>query len=193
MSDSIGVFGGTFDPIHLGHLIAAESARDGLGLTQVRFVPAGKPPHRDRGAVASDADRLAMARLAIEDRPGFHVDDREFHPGASPFTIDTLRSIAGENPNAEVLLIAGQDWSHGFHTWYKSQELLDAFQVIILLRPDHNGNVVTPEKPGFKYIENPTIGISSTDIRQRVKEGRSIHYLVPKQVEDYIKTNNLYL
>lgn len=192
MSNVIGVFGGTFDPIHLGHLIAAESAREALGLREVRLIPAGRPPHRDSGAVASDTDRLAMTRLAVENRPGLIVDDREFQPGVSPFTFDTLESVAAENPDSKVMLITGQDWVNRLDTWHRSHELLATFGIIVLLRPDRNGNVVTIDDSMYKCVDNPVIGISSTDIRQRVCEGRSIRFLVPQAVESYILERKLY-
>lgn len=188
----IGVFGGTFDPVHLGHLIAVEAARDVLGLDEVRLIPAGRPPHRDVSGISPDADRLMMACLAIEGYAGLTVDDREMQNGSSPYTIDTLLSIADENPLADITLLIGRDWVESFGTWVRSEEILNKFQVAVLCRPMENGPQSTYSHPSFRYLNTPPIGISSTDIRRRVRDGRSIRFLVPKPVEDYIYKKGLY-
>lgn len=188
----IGVFGGTFDPIHLGHLIAAEAARDVLGLDEVRLVPAGRPPHRDFTGISPDTDRLMMARLAVEGCSGLSVDDREIQEDRSPYTIDTLESIAGENPAADIFLLIGRDWVESFRTWIRSDEILGRFQVAVLCRPTENGSQATCSQQSFRYLNTPLIGISSTEIRQRVRDGRSIRFLVPQRVEEYIVDKGLY-
>ncbi len=195
MKRTLGVFGGTFDPIHVGHLIAAEAARDALNLDRVRFLPSGRPPHKSARTVASDTHRLAMVRLALENRPGFEVDDRELQAGVSPYTFDTLQAIAREVPDSEITLLMGMDWVDHFHTWYRAQELLDEFTVAVLSRPRLEGgdSSSAPKKEDlFRHVETPLVALSSTDIRRRIAESGSVGFMVPQAVEDYILTEGLY-
>ncbi len=194
MRKIIGVLGGTFDPVHFGHLIAADSAREALGLTQLRFTLAGQPPHRPIGPASSSEDRLAMLRLATHDLEWAIVDDRETRTDASPYTIDTLAGIAAENPGADIVLIIGYDWVERFQSWHKAKEIIDNYRVAVVCRPSEAAENSEPrhEEPAFSYLESLSIGISSTEIRTRIKAGRSIRFLVPPAVEDYIYENGLY-
>lgn len=195
MKRTLGVFGGTFDPIHVGHLIAAEAARDALKLDRVRFVPSGRPPHKGSRTVATDAQRLAMVRLALEARPGFEVDDRELRSGVSPYTFDTLQAIANDVPDTDVMLMMGMDWVGHFHTWYRADELLNQFAVAVLSRPcnDAGGSSHPPRKEdNFRYVQTPLVALSSTDIRRRLMEGGSVGFMVPPAVEEYILSEGLY-
>ncbi len=200
----VGVFGGTFDPPHLGHLAAAEWARDQLELDRVVFVPAGTPPHK-RGQSRSDAAaRLAMTRLAVRAQAGFTVSDLEIRRRGPSFTIDTLRAFAARDARARWFLILGEDNLVEFDSWREPEAILERATVVVALRPrpvsngrpEHHrvhGMVRGMSRKGAVVtLDNPGIDLSSSAIRERVRGGRSIRYLVPAAVERYIARTRLY-
>ena len=193
MNLRLGIFGGTFDPIHLGHLIVAELTRGLLGLDRVIFVPARMSPHK-RGADASPGHRFRMTGIAVEDNPHFEVSDVEIRREGPSYTVDTLRSLRGTNPpEAEHYLLLGADSARDLESWREPEELLSSSKVVILGRPGTESR----ELPGTvasraAVLSTPLIGISSSEIRRRVRAGETIRYLVTEPVESYIRSQGLY-
>lgn len=203
-----GVFGGTFDPIHLGHLATVREVRRTLALDAVRFIPAATPPHRD-SPHASAADRLAMVELAVVEYPGFTVDDRELKRAAPSFTYDTLCSLRAEFPGRILCLIMGRDALLGLPTWHRWEEILQLAHIAVMDRPGWRGGAPRPEwwrragtadrddllrSPGGKIISVAVtpVDISATDIREGIREGRDMSALLPPAVWDYISRKRLY-
>lgn len=210
----LGLFGGTFDPIHLGHLRLAETAREALGLERVRLIPAGQPPHRATPG-ASGADRLAMARLATADNPAFEVDAAEVTAAQASFTILTLERLRAElGPERPLVLLLGVDAFLGLPTWRRWTELLDFAHLAVANRPGYSldaaqmpaalADLVARRKaspaalgaaPAGAIVpfEMTPLAISATDIRARAAAGLSLRYLLPPPVVDYISRHQLYL
>jgi len=193
----IGLLGGTFDPIHLGHLRAAENAREALRLEQVAFVPAGLPPHRPRPA-SSALDRFAMVSLATAAHPAFVAWDVELRREGPSYTVDTVSRVREERPADLVVVIVGEDTYLEMATWREPERLFALCTVAVVARPGEcaaNGSSLPPPGLGARGVERvsgPGLPISSTEIRQRVREGRSVRYLVPDAVADYITKRGLY-
>jgi nicotinate-nucleotide adenylyltransferase len=181
----IGIIGGTFDPIHHGHLILAREALEQLGLEQMLFVPAAISPHKLNWRLSAAETRLAMVRAAVKDEPGFVIDDCELRRSPPSYTIDTIEDLRRRHPQAELFYFIGTDNIASLPTWHRFADLKTMVTFIVLERSA--GRVVH----SFRTIERH-IDISSTDIRKRVAEGRSIRYLVPSAVEQIIRRQNLY-
>ena len=182
--------GGTFDPIHLGHLRAAENAREGLGLDEVRFLPAQVPPHR--AAPASSArDRYAMVALATALNPRFVADDLELRREGPSYTADTIARLRDERPGDAVVLIVGSDTFPELPTWKDHDRLLQMCTIAVVTRPAEGREDGAQGQESLR-VPGPGLAISATDIRRRVKEGLSIRYLVPETVADYIAKRGLY-
>ncbi|MCA9190443.1 MAG: nicotinate-nucleotide adenylyltransferase [Planctomycetales bacterium] len=197
----IGILGGSFDPIHLGHLLIAEIARDTLHLDQVRFMLAAISPLKQDRPPTSDQGRLEMLQLAVAGNPAFQVDDRELRRGGVSYTVDSLRELHVEIPDAELFFLMGADSLVEFHRWKEPEAICQLSKVIVLLRggqpkPDivllerYLGHAAT--EPDELFLTLPQLEISSSDIRQRVESGRSIRYQVPACVEAYIQAHSLY-
>ena len=199
----IGILGGTFDPIHLGHLIIAEQARDQYGLDQVLLIPSGHSYFKDNRAqkVLPALTRLEMTRKAVSDYPPFEVSDIEVRRSGNTYTYETLEELADLHPEAELYFIVGADTVCSMSTWREPARIFAACTVLAAMREDQ----VDPEsfQQGIKDLENrfharirtisiPNIGISSTQIRERAGNGKSIHYLVPNALESYIIENGIY-
>jgi len=184
--------GGTFDPIHVGHLRAAEIAREAAGLDQVLFLPSHIPPHRPEPA-GSPQDRYAMAALATASHPAFLVSDLELRRDGPSYTADTLRILAEERPADERVLIVGSDTFPEMATWRRQDEIFARCRVAVVARP---GEGEPPRgdarKPGVLWIEEAGLAVSATLVRARVRQGRSVRYLVPEAVADYIAKKGLY-
>jgi nicotinate-nucleotide adenylyltransferase len=186
----IGIFGGTFDPPHIGHLIVAQDAWLALGLDQVLFVPAAGPPHK-RGRVATEpAVRLALVRAAIVGDPRFGVSDVELRRGGTSYTIDTLRDIGMEYPDSELYLLIGTDQLAEFETWREPAEIRRLARVVEVTR----GDVVAGEARKWAYltVRATRIDVSATEIRRRLAAGEPIRYLVPAAVAELIEREGLY-
>lgn len=190
---SVGVFGGTFDPIHTGHLILAERAREELSLDAVLFMPANIPPHKVTGRrIASGQARLDMLHLAIDSNPGFYVTNLELDRTGISFTVDSLRELKALLPGTLLTLLIGSDNSRDFTSWRQPEEIVSLAQVGVWERP---GSEFCPEiLPSYvaQKISSPLIEISSTDIRNRVAAGQSVRYLTPDPVIDYIMQHGIY-
>ena len=199
----IGILGGTFDPIHLGHLIIAEQAKDQYGLDQVLLIPSGHSYFKDNRAqkVLPALTRLEMTRKAVSDYPPFEVSDIEVRRSGNTYTYETLEELADLHPEAELFFIVGADTVYSMSTWREPARIFAACTVLAAMREDQ----VDPEsfQQGIKDLENrfharirtisiPNIGISSTQIRERAGNGKSIHYLVPNALESYIIENGIY-
>lgn len=187
----IGVFGGTFDPPHIGHLVAAIDARAALDLDIVLLVVANAPWQKlGSRPISPPADRLAMVEAAVVDEPGLVASDLEIRRGGLSFTADTLDTIAEMAPDAELFVILGNDAAAGFATWERHDEVVRAATLVVVDRP----GTPTPIDDGFDWIriEIPELEISSTELRQRVTAGRSIRYLTPQAVVDVLTRRGLY-
>jgi nicotinate-nucleotide adenylyltransferase len=193
----IGIFGGTFNPPHVGHLIVIESVQDQERFDTVLFVPSASPPNKQAGVqdgtLAPAADRLKMVQLATHGNPKFEVSDLEVRRAGPSFTIDTVDALAALYPDASLSLIIGSDNLLEFHTWKSPKEITAKAGLVVMSRPGFDLRQASPEFSRLAKVMNvPQVGISGTDIRRRVKLGRSIRYLVPKSVEDFIRHANLY-
>jgi nicotinate-nucleotide adenylyltransferase len=190
----IGLMGGTFDPIHHGHLVAAEEARVALDLDRVMFVPAGRPWQKERADVSPAEDRYAMTRLATEDNTAFEVSRIELEREGPTYTVDTLRSMRSSEPGAELYFITGADATLEILTWKNAEETLGLATFVAVSRPGHE--LAKLESLGYGdrvvVLEIPALAISSTDIRVRVAAGRPIRYLLPEPVRTYVEEHGLY-
>ena len=185
--------GGTFDPIHLGHLRAAESAREALRLDRVVFVPAALPPHRS-GPVASALDRFAMTALATAAHGPFETSDLELRREGPSYTVDTVSAFLAERP-ASLCLIVGSDTFEEMTGWRDAARIFASCHVAVVPRPGDESLPPAPPFPdaaGVSLVSGPTLPISATTVRARVREGRSVRYLVPDAVADYIVKRRLY-
>jgi nicotinate-nucleotide adenylyltransferase len=195
----IGVMGGTFDPIHYGHLVAAEECAAVLGLERVIFVPAAQPPHKLDEPVTAAAHRLAMVALAIADNPQFALSGLELERGGISFTVDTLRALRAAEPDAELSFIVGMDSLGELATWHDPAGILAAAWVAAVHRPGYpplDLARLERDMPGatarVRIVPIPGLDISSTDLRARFAEGRPVRYLLPESVIQYTVEHHLY-
>jgi nicotinate-nucleotide adenylyltransferase len=180
----IAIYGGTFDPIHHGHLILAREARELFGFEKVIFVPAAASPFKS-SPVASAQMRLSMLRAAIEVEPGFEFDDCELRRPPPSYTIDTIEEILGRERDAQIYYLIGEDNVRTLRKWHRFDELRKAVQFIVL---DRTG---TPPEHPYPIVHRK-IDISATEIRKRVASGQSIRYFVPQAVEEIIRRDKIY-
>ena len=195
----VGVLGGTFDPIHIGHLVAAEEAQVRLALERVVFVPAGLPPHKLHLDVTSTEHRLNMVRLALNDNPLFAISRVDIDRFGASYTVDTLELLRDEyGPEAELYFIMGSDSLAELLTWYKPERLIRLCRIVAMTRPGYRVDLEELNRllPGaiarVQLLDMPLLQISGTDLQRRVRMGLSIKYLVPPAVEDYIRQQGLY-
>jgi len=200
--ENLGIFGGSFDPPHLGHLGIAEEARARFHLDRVIFVPAGQPPHKRSGTAAGRFERFEMVRLAVAGNPHFETSDIEMRRHGPSYTIDTLGAFRKLYPRARIFFIAGADSLVELPKWHRARELVRRFDFLIVKRPG--------SKPAYRAVLEKAFGkrqalkleahfihagpynISATEIRNRIAAGESIRYLVPQAVERYILKKGLY-
>lgn len=207
----LGLFGGTFDPIHTAHLRLAEEARTALGLGELRFIPAGEPPHRAAPDTPA-AHRLEMVRLAIADNPAFSCDDSEIRHAGRSYTVLTLERIRATAPQRPLVLLLGADAFLGLPRWHRWQELLELAHIAVAQRPEHSLDALPEplaqlvrsrecrdpdalrEAPAGRIIrfETTPLAISATAIRRLVQLGHSPRYLLPEPVLDYFSAHSLY-
>ncbi|MFH0907898.1 MAG: nicotinate-nucleotide adenylyltransferase [bacterium] len=202
MQERIGIFGGTFNPVHLGHLVMAQDAFEQFSLSRVLFLPASTPPHKAGPHVASAEHRLAMLRLAVEPDPRFEVCEEEIRRSGVSYTIDTIRHLKEHDPGAALFFIIGSDTLRELHTWKDIHTLLELCDFVTLARPGFAVDNLTsaqlrikdpwPERLARNVILGHLVELSSTDIRIAAEHGRSIRYLVPEPVERYIRDTRLY-
>jgi nicotinate-nucleotide adenylyltransferase len=196
----VGIFGGTFDPIHVGHLAAAEDAAWRLTLEQVLFVPNNVPPHKLGREVSPTSHRVAMVEAAVADNPLFAVSRVEIERGGISYSLDTLRVLRTRfGPSAHLLFLTGVDALPELHTWHCPEDLLEEFEVVFLCRPDARSldwKAIEARFAGLRdrvrIVGIPELEVSGTDIRERVREGRPIRYYVTPPVQEYIARHGLY-
>ncbi|MEW6685595.1 MAG: nicotinate-nucleotide adenylyltransferase [Candidatus Edwardsbacteria bacterium] len=190
----LGIFGGTFDPIHFGHLIVAEEVKEKLKLSKLFLVPAASSPHKLGHQILRGSHRAAMIRLAIKGNPYFAFSDLEIkRPGLS-YTIDTLREFRRQNLSAKLFFVMGADQFVEIETWKEPEEIFRLSKVVVMTRPGFDLNQVKAKwRKKVVVVKVSQIGVSATEIRHRIKMGHSIRYLVPASVESYIRQNKLYL
>lgn len=196
----MGIMGGTFDPIHNGHLILAEHSRIQFDLEQIIFIPTGKPPHKGEKDISSVNYRYDMTVLAISTNPYFSLSSIEIQREGATYTIDTIKYLQSKYRDKEFYFILGADSFCNIDKWKDYKELLSLCKFIVAKRPDLDSNKLESRfkelsriyKDSIYLLETPLIDISSTSIRNRVKSELSIKYLVPESVELYIEKNKLY-
>ncbi len=195
-----GVLGGTFDPVHIGHLIIAEEARIRLGLQQVLFVPAGEPWMKGGWDLTPAGHRIEMARLATASNPFFSVSEVEVRRKGPSYSVDTMTELTAAEPGTEFYFIMGIDSLKAFHQWKEPERLARLCRLAVLKRPGYSTERVVKDLEGrlpgiterIVFVEAPVIGISATEIRRRAGEGESIKYWAPEGVEGYIEKRGLY-
>jgi nicotinate-nucleotide adenylyltransferase len=198
----IGIFGGSFDPIHLGHLILAEQCREQANLDQVWFVPCALQPHKQDGAHGTDRQRTEMVELALAGYESFVLSKIEMERGGVSYTVDTLTTIRESNPDDELFLLMGDDSLGNFSSWREPKKICALAIPLVVNRPgsgDVDLSVLKPYVDEARFalfqqtaITSPSIEISSSEIREKVALGKSIRYLTPRPVEKYIETQKLY-
>lgn len=202
-STSVGLYGGSFDPIHFGHLISARSIAEQLGLDRIVLIPSARPPHKLGGVKTPPEHRLAMARLAVEGDPLFDVSDIELQREGPSYTFDTVRQFRQSlGDDVEICWLIGGDTLPELPTWYRVRELVQSVRIVTATRPSWSPPAVSVLEPAVgpnaaeallkDCILTPGIDISATDIRARVREGRCTRYLLPEPVRSYIERNELY-
>jgi nicotinate-nucleotide adenylyltransferase len=188
-----GVLGGTFDPIHMGHLVLAEQVREKFQLDRVIFIPCASPPHKTEQELSPTQDRFEMTKLALQGNSYFLVSDIELKREGLSYTVETLRELKGLYKDKEIYFLTGSDVLNEITTWKNPEEIYKLAKLVIGIRPGFDK--FDPENHFAKksIIVNITgVDISSTQIREKVRKGESIKYLVPPKVEEYIKKRNLY-
>ncbi len=188
----IGVFGGTFDPPHVGHLALAEWARDELRLDRVLFVPAARPPHKRHRRISAAADRVAMTRRAVRGNAGFGVSTIEVRRRGPSYTVDTLRALSRRHPGAALFLLVGEDSLREFHTWHAPEEILRIAKLVVAGRPGARARRGLVPRARIVRLGNPVLDVSSSTLRRRARSGRSVRYFVPDAVARYITAHRLY-
>ncbi len=195
----IGIFGGSFNPLHHGHLIAAEFAAETIGLQLVLFAPMVHPPHRDGKALASIEHRLAMIEMAIADNDRFQLTLVDVERPGPHYSVDTVEILEQQYPNSELYFVMGGDSFKSFPKWHRPNEIVQHCRLAVMRRP--STRPVQPDMhedvmPGLQHrvdmVEAPPIGISATRVREQLSIGKSVRYLVPNPVLDYVHDNNLY-
>lgn len=193
--NKIGLFGGTFDPVHIGHLIIAEVIRETLQLDQCLFIPAKIHALKDNRDIHPSGHRLRMLELAIQDNPYFFISDLELNKKGISYTIDTIKMLRLRYPEDrnKLYFLMGADNVVQFKKWKNPEELVKMCEFVVFRRPGFKAEPESdPLFSDFQFVETPLLEISSTQIRTRVWQNLSIHYMVPSQIEAYIREHSLY-
>lgn len=198
----LGLFGGTFDPVHYGHLLLAECCREQLALAQVWFVPAAVPPHKQQAQLSDGMKRVDMLRLATGGQPAFIVSTMELDRGGVSYTVDTLEALRNQIPDSEIFLLLGSDSLAELPTWREPQRICSLATPVAVRRggtprPDYTvlSNLVPSERLtaiSSLAVEMPLVELSASEIRRRATAGQSIRYRTPRAVEQYILADGLY-
>lgn len=199
MDKRLGVFGGSFDPIHVGHLIIGEILRHELQLDTVLFLPAGRPPHKPEQELAADHNRVEMLELALSDAPGLEISTLDLDRPGSSYTATTLEILRDQlPPGTELFFLMGQDSLRDFPKWRDPDVIARLATLAVALRPHVDVNVddivqAVPETAGrIQLVSVPLIGVSSRDVRRRIRAGESFRFQVPNPVANYIVSHGLY-
>ena len=198
----LGIFGGSFDPVHYGHLLLAECCREQRSLDEVWFLPAASPPHKIGRELAAAKQRVEMLELATSGHEAFRVSTLELDRGGVSYTVDTLRAIKAERPEVELFLLMGADSLRDLVTWREPAEICRLATPTVVRRggspePDYAplGRLISPERLAAiraSQVEMPAVELSSTELRQRASTGQSLRFRTPRAVEKYIETQGLY-
>lgn len=199
--EKIGIMGGTFDPIHNGHLVIAENAREQFGLNQVLFIPTGHSPLKHKQQITSASHRCAMVSMAIADNPGFVLNEIEVNSPEISYTFHTTHKLKKDYISSELFFILGADSLFDFESWRSPELILEDCSILAAYRKHQRQEeffrhiaYLNEKYPGkFHPLDTPNLEVSSQEIRQRVRQGRTVRYLVPKAVETYIQKNKLYV
>jgi len=187
----LGLFGGRFDPPHIGHLLAAQGALEALDLGELWFVPAQTPPHKP--AAASPQHRLQMLRLATEGNPHFRVSDLELERPGPSYTFDTVAGVRAQDPERELFFITGLDAYAEIANWHRARELVEAVNMVAVARPGYNLEALAPFfRQRVQVLPARLCDVSSTEIRTRLASNRTVRYLVPDPVGVYLDEHALY-
>ena len=188
----IGLFGGSFDPVHLGHLLAARAAREEVGLERLFFIPAAQSPFKPGLAPAPAAQRVRLLRLALAGDPAAEVDEQEIRREGVSYTIETVRAYGRNFPGAELFYLIGADQMEQLPLWREAGELARRVEFLVIPRP---GETMAGLAPPFRWraLRGFPLGVSSSEIRARLKAGRTVAYLVPAAVVEALENNRLYL
>ena len=195
----IGIFGGAFNPVHNGHLNLAECYRKSLSLDKILFVPTSVPPHKSADGLIDGAHRIQMLKAAVEGKKYFEISDIEFWRGGKSYSFDTIKTLQSVYPSDKFYLIVGSDQYLSFESWFRADTILKMVTLCTAARGHNEYEKMQAYKEQNPNLKNSIISqfevleISSTDIRNRVKNGESIEGLVPRAVEEYIRENNLYV
>lgn len=184
----VGIMGGTFNPPHIGHLIMANEVLQALDLDEVRFMPNAVPPHKQQSYDATSQQRLSMTALAIEGHQKFKLESYEIEKGGTSYSFETMRALKEQEPMSDFYFIIGGDMIDSLHTWYRIDELCQVVHFVGVDRPGTMGKSVLP----ILHVAAPMVDLSSTFLRNRLKSGQSIRYLIPESVEQYIREEGLY-
>lgn len=192
----VGIFGGTFDPVHIGHLILAESCREACRLDRVKFVVAGEPPHKGKPRTSAK-HRLEMVELAIAGHEAFETSEIELERPGPHYSFETLERISAENPGDDLFFLIGADSLADLPGWRRPERICELASLVVVNRPGTPGEVLKSFEPPegskpFHHVTMPDVGVASREIRRRVAEGRSVRYLVPRAVEVYLREHVLY-
>lgn len=195
----LGLLGGTFDPVHRGHLALARAARDELGLDEVLFLPAGQPWRKAGQMIASNEHRLAMLRRALEGEAAFQVSRLELERPGPSYTADTLEALRDDRPEDELFFLLGEDALMDLPNWERPRRILELARLAVARRADSSPEALEEAErrlPGLGervvWLKMPAVAVSATEIRERVREGQPIGGLVPATVEEYIRKQGLY-
>ncbi|MBM3992816.1 MAG: nicotinate (nicotinamide) nucleotide adenylyltransferase [Planctomycetes bacterium] len=198
----LGVFGGTFDPVHVGHLILAEQCREQASLDQVLFVPALLPPHKQQQPLTPFAQRVEMLSLALSGNPAFRIDELEKDRTGPSFTVDTMTELQARHRDAELCFIIGSDSLHDLPKWYEPRRILQLAELLVVERDgfatwsadELRGALQLADDFPLRYrpIFMPLITLASRDIRRRIAEGKTVRYMIPRAVEAYIADRGFY-
>jgi nicotinate-nucleotide adenylyltransferase len=184
----IGILGGTFDPPHHGHLLIANEVLDQLQLDEIWFMPNFEPPHKEKSGGATTEDRVKMLELAIDGHPKFRIETIELDRAGRSYTIDTMKLLIARHPDVDFYFIIGADMIEYLPKWHKIDELIKLIKFVGINRPEHVEETAYP----IIHVKVPEIAVSSKLIRNRIKEKRTIRYLLPEAVRMYIEENQLY-
>ncbi|PSQ78870.1 MAG: nicotinate (nicotinamide) nucleotide adenylyltransferase [Bacteroidetes bacterium QH_7_62_13] len=189
----IGLFGGSFNPPHVAHLVVAEVARDQFGLDEVWWIPNATPPHKSQDELASVDHRVEMTRRAVADNPAFRLCNIEVERAGTSYTIETVRALQDKHPDTDFGLLIGSDSLDHFGEWHRPEEIAERIPLVVYKRP---GVIEVVPEPRFanhvRFVAAPVMEVSGTEIRSRRRAGRSIRYLVPEVVRTYIDKRGLY-
>ena len=196
----LGIFGGTFDPVHYGHLILAETCREACGLDEIWFVPASDPPHKDAGGITPGTKRVEMLEFALSGCSYFHVNRMELQRSGTSYTVETLREIHRDNPEDSLYFLIGGDSLRDLPDWREPEEIAQLATIVAVNRGEAGFSGMREVSPEFQQqvldqiqqVEIPRVDISASEMRERVRNGRSIRFLTPRAVEVYIEQQQLY-